>query len=603
MNDAVETEWQFESAAPPDRWLRRAAVPEDFVLGSTKSEAIVDVYYETADWRLVRAGYALRLRTVGNRREVTLKHVGAPDATPRRRRELTTVVDLSDADVAPARMLERVGGPLADRIAAITGAHPVHALVELRTGRRVAPILRHGRVLGELALDVTQVVGDDGSPAARLYRVEVELAPGVLDAELEPFVTGIGTSAALKPATHSKLDEALRARDLVPVLTPDLGPTEVDETMVTGAVALAALRRSFAALLEHEPGTRVGDDPEALHQMRVATRRLRATLALFADVLPVRIVAYRGTIGWLADALGSVRDLDVQLARLEGWRTEMTSRDADALETLVALLRRRRLVARRTLLRVLDCPRYDRFVARFATLLRTARPRGDARLSIVATAPALIRKRMRRMREAADAITESSPPPAYHAVRILCKKLRYALEAHADVYGTPLARVVDAVAKLQKLLGRHQDSEVAVAQLRALSERRGSKRLPSHAVFVIGKIAERYEREARRLRRRFPKRYARVTGGRWKKLRRVMEKSEQVVERHEDDRSRARRKPPAIAPVATAPVVVSDATVERRTVITTSMAAPSSAARPEGNVTSLRARRARRRPPRRRAHR
>ncbi len=83
-----------------------------------------------------------------------------------------------------------------------------------------------------------------------------------------------------------------------------------------GELAFAVLRRQLAVLRDKEPGTRLGEDVEELHDMRVATRRLRAALALFAGVLPVRAQTFRQELGWLAGVLGAVRDLDVQLEGL-----------------------------------------------------------------------------------------------------------------------------------------------------------------------------------------------------------------------------------------------------------------------------------------------
>ena len=71
-----------------------------------------------------------------------------------------------------------------------------------------------------------------------------------------------------------------------------------------GELAYAVLRRQLAVLRDKEPGTRLGEDPEELHDMRVATRRLRAALALFADVLPVRAQVFREELGWLGRLLG-----------------------------------------------------------------------------------------------------------------------------------------------------------------------------------------------------------------------------------------------------------------------------------------------------------
>ena len=526
MKDHVETEWQFASVVPPARWLRQVALPQGFTLGAPRTEDIRDVYYDTDDWRIHRAGYALRLRRVGREVEATLKQIAAGRDGRHERRELTELVEGAGTGRTPSTRsaLDHIEGPLAERIHAVAGTHPVQPIVALRTRRRRQAIEREGRVVGELALDVTSVAVEGTTVPARFHRIEVEVAPAVEPPRLEPLVEALQRSGVLSVPTRSKLEEALHLRGVKPSALPDLGSRVIDDTMPAGAVALASLRRSFAELLQQEPGTRLGDDPEALHRMRVATRRLRAMLRLFASVLPARAAALHAPVGWLAGVLGEVRDVDVQLDRLAGWRKEMDARDAHALDAIAAVLRRRRVIGRQRMLRALDSGRYERLVARFSALLRGPAPRrGLAHERITAVAPALVRRRMRKVRKAGDLLEPSSPATEYHALRIRCKKLRYALEAHADVYGKDSRRLLQAVVRLQTLLGDHQDAEVASIDLRALCDRRGIG-LSRDAIFVIGKIAARYEREGQRLRRRFPKRYRAATGRRWKRLRRAMEK-------------------------------------------------------------------------------
>jgi CHAD domain-containing protein len=572
MQDQLETEWQFESAEPTQRWLRHAELPAGFSLGPATVLSIADTYYDTDDWRLCRAGYALRVRQTGHEREATMKQLAAARDGRHQRRELTTPLAIATARTEtegprPRSVIDRLEGLLAERIHAVAGTHPVRPIVELRTRRRRVTIARDGRAVGELALDVTSVPGADATVSARFHRVEVEVAPGVEAAELQPLIDAWRAGPTLAPVDESKFEAALRIRGIVPRPVDDLGPSTIDASMTTGAVALASLRRQFTALLEHEPGTRLGDDPEALHDMRVAIRRLRAILALFAEALPVRAVAQRATLGWLGGALGAVRDLDVQLERLEGWRTEMEEGDAAALTTIADVLRRRRVAARHRMLQVLDSRRYDALIHRFTAMLRGPVPRrGIARQPIVETAPALIRTRMQKMRKKGARIDATAPPPAYHELRILSKKLRYALEAHAEVYAKPVRRLAQAVSELQQLLGRHQDAEVAIDDLRELCDRRGA-RLSRRALFVIGKIAERCEREARRLRRRFPRLYRAATGRRWRRLRRALEK--RAAQRGAAPRTDAAASPtPAVVatvpPADVVPATVVDDAAPRR---------------------------------------
>ena len=84
----------------------------------------------------------------------------------------------------------------------------------------------------------------------------------------------------------------------------------------TGDLAVQVLQRNAADFLEHAPGARAGTDPHHVHQMRVATRRMRAALRLFGDILPPQASSLSDELKWFASQLGPVRDLDVQLQRM-----------------------------------------------------------------------------------------------------------------------------------------------------------------------------------------------------------------------------------------------------------------------------------------------
>src|SRR5690606_11924652 len=150
----------------------------------------------------------------------------------------------------------------------------------------------------------------------------------------------------------------------------DLGPSEVHAGMTAGEVGYAVLRRHFAALVANEPGTRLGEDPEALHDMRVAARRLRAALQEFRPFLTPELPRFREEIAWIARALGEVRDLDVQLERMPGWRTGFGPGHEHALDNLETLLRQHRRVARRHMLSALDSERYETLLEGLESALR-----------------------------------------------------------------------------------------------------------------------------------------------------------------------------------------------------------------------------------------
>jgi CHAD domain-containing protein len=296
----------------------------------------------------------------------------------------------------------------------------------------------------------------------------------------------------------------------------------------------------LAVLRAKEPGTRLGEDPEELHDMRVATRRLRAALSLFEGVLPVRARVFRQELGWLARLLGSVRDLDVQLENLAA----MSFSDADValgpdrpggdpLAELSALLEREREAARADMLQGLDSVRWDRLTRGLTVMAQ----QGPARRSLATREPAviglpqLVLTRHDKVTKAAKRAKRSGVVTDFHALRIRCKWLRYALEFSADVYGGRTSRYVRSLTVLQGELGEMQDAEVASLQLAALAT--GDTLLPAATIFVMGGVAERHRRDVRRYLKRLPGELPRTSGKAWRELHDLMgrRKAEAEAER------------------------------------------------------------------------
>jgi triphosphatase len=523
----TETEWQFDAidVRPVERWL--SALPNGPgrpTVESGASSTIVDTYLDTEDWRLHRAGYSLRIRRKEGRSEATLKSLAEAKDGLRHRTEFTE--PLAGRDVAA---LANASGPVGVRARLAAGTKPLAPLFEVRTRRHEYRLALDGTPAGEVAVDRTTIPQGDHNEPARLRRVEVEV-PGSAVPDVAPFVDSLRSACALQPAALSKYQAGLLASGLKPVAAPDLGVEDVDPSGSVGEAAFAVLRRHFEALLANEPGTRIGDDAEDLHDMRVATRRLRAALSIFAGVLPVRFARYRDELGWVADELGAVRDLDVQLEQLDDWMRQSTQEDAAALAPLRGLLDVQRVDARHRMLTALDSGRYERLVAGFAGALR----RGPLRTSVASrqaalgVAPDLIVDRYRRIRKAGRKALRSPSPPALHQLRIRGKRLRYALEFLSPLYPAEASPLVKRLVKLQDILGLHQDADVAVGRLRSLVAEHGSALEPA-TVFAMGIVARRYGEQQEQLRERFPKAYKSLSGKRWKALQRETERRRPVA--------------------------------------------------------------------------
>jgi CHAD domain-containing protein len=528
----IEVEWQLDALdlRPVERWL--AAFPR-VVPGQTAGSNVVvtavsepvtrtvDTYLDTEDWRIGRSGFVLRIRHADGEDEVTLKDRTAAVAGLRRRIEVTEPLEADGLDGLG------VDGPVGRRLRALVGEASLHHLLEVRTRRHPYRLHAANRVLGEIDLDDTIiVVGDDQYPV-RMRRVEVEVDSGWVDV-LTPLVDQLRHDCGLQSAILSKFEVGLLAAGLRVPEIPDLGPTNLPPGPSVGDVAYAVMRRNLAAMLAHEAGTRLGEDIEELHDMRVATRRLRAALALFEGVLPSQARRLRSEFGWLAGELGAVRDLDVQIDRLDSWRDELPDEDRGALTDLGRLLDRERDGARERLLLSLDSPRYERLVSEFTSLLRLDPGQGSgrqikaARAPAAAAVPGLIRARHRSAASAARRARRSGLPADYHRLRIRCKRLRYALEFVSEIYDGRTRGVVRRVVRLQDCLGLLQDSQVAVERLHALATE--SSELSPAAVFAMGGVAERYRREADRLLASLPGHLEAMRGRPWRKLKALMER-------------------------------------------------------------------------------
>lgn len=489
------------------------------VASAKATRRLVDTYLDTEDWRVCRAGYVLRLRRAATSSEMTLKDTAPSNSGLRKRVEITQALP----ENAGAESIDAEGS-VGRRIRALAGARPLRTLLEVRTTRRPFDLKIGPQVVAELALDETVISPCDGQRPVRLRRVEVEIVPSSAKA-LEPIVERLRVTCGLQPATLSKFEAGLLAAGLEVPGPPDLGATQLPSSPSVGDVAYMVLRRNLSSMLAHEPGSRLGEDAEDLHDMRVATRRMRAALSLFSDALPVRAQHIRDELGWIGRTLGSVRDLDVQSERLDGWTSELPGEDKGALDELARLLEREREAARAQLLSALDSARYERLVSGFTTMLRQgpSRRSAAARASAIAVVADLVQARHRAATKAAKRAQRSRAADDFHLLRIRCKRLRYALEFVSDIYEGETSKMVRRVVRLQDSLGLMQDARVAAERLRELATNEKTE-LSRTTIFVMGGIAERYGQEAERVRRSVPGHLEDLNGPSWQKLKMLMER-------------------------------------------------------------------------------
>ncbi|MFI1012945.1 CHAD domain-containing protein [Streptomyces sp. NPDC020965] len=413
-------------------------------------------YYDTSDLRLAAASITLRRRTGGGDAGWHLKLPVAPGVR------------------------DEIGAPLS-----ATLPRPLAALVRARTrGAELVPVMRllssrgvhhlvdaDGTPLAEVSRDavVAERLTDGDGRTAAWDEIEVELAddqdPAILDRVDKKL-----TKAGLRPsAAPSKLARALAETGLdIPVSTPV-------EPVDAGGHLLAYLREQVTALLAYDPGVR-RDLPDAVHQTRVATRRLRSAFRSYRKVLDRTVTDPIGEeLKWLAGELGVARDQEVLTARL---RARI---DAVPRPLLLGPVRGRLRIwstahgsgARRKAITTLDSRRYLALLDTLEALLADPPLRKAAVRSAAQVFPAELLKDYGRL---ADRIGHALDLPpggdrdlAMHDARKAAKRARYAGEAATPALGPAAKRFAKRMKAVQTVLGDHQDSVVARDALRNLA--------------------------------------------------------------------------------------------------------------------------------------
>ena len=266
-------------------------------------------------------------------------------------------------------------------------------------------------------------------------------------------------------------------------------------------------------------GALEGLDPEYLHDLRVATRRLRSALRLLAEVLgPRRCNFLRAELGWIGQILGTVRDLDVFIRNLRTQARRLA--EAGGIATLLAEeLERQREPTRRALCAALASRRFAYLMSRLEAVAASPaphRPRGRHNVPVIEVAPVLIQRAQKRVLKLGRAIGRDSPAADLHRLRILFKRLRYTCEFFREAFvdpasgKDPLAEYVQAMVRFQDCLGEHQDAVVAMARIQELARdmvRRGV--LAPERLMDLGAIVQVQREIARKRRGRLRKLWAR----------------------------------------------------------------------------------------------
>jgi CHAD domain-containing protein len=465
------------------------------VLGGVGAEAhepttLESTYYDTSDLRLARAGAILRHRTDDGwvvRFETRETPSDVPGGAP-------TAQGDHHFDGEPGSPPDAA----LDLVGALVRTARVVSVARLRTRRRRVELHDDaGNRLGDIVDDEVSVLGG-GRVAARFRELDVAVDDAAPEGLADAVVGRLRGAGAGPVDPTPKIVRALGWRALEPPDVTSLGRLEPSPS--GGDVVRAALEASVAHLIAHDAGVRLGDDPEDVHQARIATRRLRSSLRTFHALLePEWAKSLRDELRSLGQELGEVRDTEVLLDRLRGRAERLHLDDQDAAKRLLNELLERWDAARNTLLGTLRSQHYRELLDRLVDAAREPALLPEADRPAVDVLPPLMRKPWKKLSEAVDALDANPPDEALHEVRIRAKHCRYAAETIAPVIGKQARAFARAMKDLQDVLGEHQDAVVAEQWLRDVAAK-----AEGPETFIAGELATLERLDIERTRAAWP---------------------------------------------------------------------------------------------------
>lgn len=442
MAEEIELKLALPEAA------RRALLRHPLIRGATKlgTHRMVNVYHDTPDLALHRRAIALRTRRQGRDWLQTVKCAGTGGGGLSRRpeweRPYTGAFDFSGVDDEKVRrLLER--RRIRSRLA------PAFETVFSRTTWRIQPG-PGASVL--IMLDRGRIRADDA--AEDISEVELELEHGATGV-LFDLAVALASDLPLRPAILSKAERGFRLRQGTRPAPVRAGASPVGPGQSPADAWRALAAACLAQLQSNEPGAG-SDDPEFIHQMRVALRRLRSALKLFRPMLPAPfpagILAHMAT---LDRSLGLARDGDVLLSDVLAPVRAAFPEDA-RIAALCAAAQRDRNEKRAAAAAALGAREHALFMLCFGALLH-APAAGETGGTLAAFSARRIGRLHRRVRARARAARDLEPG-ALHRLRVAAKRLRYAIEFVAPLYrAKDVKRALAVLAGLQDTLGALND--------------------------------------------------------------------------------------------------------------------------------------------------
>lgn len=519
----------------------------NYVKKGTHEKRYHDRYVDTPDHSFYNRRFFARLREQqeGGAPLITLKRLGVPpeDAVHTREEYQTQV---SGLDIAS--WPEGEPKTLAEELA---GGQVLVDFITVDQVRTVSTLYDAEREVAELSLDKI-TMQTPGEPVYA-YELEVELMPDGTLSDLKTIGALLTEKYGLTPQPLSKFERAImlssgprkesNGASQPPAESPDEDSEQKEETQpdipagskrTMGVVPLDSMQTAgrkilgsyYRDMVDNESGSIEGEDPEALHDMRVATRRMRAAFRVLDPYLQTSSAgkARRG-LRSVTEALGGVRDLDVLLDNARTFSSQLPEDQQQDMQGLIQEWDGKRNVARKELIRLLKSKDYVRFKKRMEAFLKEEESRPAESAAVVEpmqvrhVAASAIWERYEAVR-AFETIMDAPTLEQLHDLRIKAKYLRYTLECFRETLPPESTGMIRDIVNMQDQLGELHDAAVAAELIRSYQERMASKAKNNGNLEpktgLLKYLADR-ENAIRRLYAEFFNTWAQVDSRKWRK--------------------------------------------------------------------------------------
>lgn len=466
----IEAKFSVLGSLDPEQISQLRTAP--YHLEDRGSEHHFDEVLDTPTRALTTTKHALRLRRTEHGTLVTLKGANSSSGGMHAREEIEAPLpDGVETDVS------RWPQEVAERVVPMLNGAKLAPLVRVDVDRHTWNVTRNGHLIAEVALDDGTIFG--GERAMPLHELEVELKEQGSQDDLDALVARLQDALPLYPESRSKLERGLAL----------LRPAEVAGTVTLADVTREALLKQLRRLDKALPVAQAGEDPEGVHDVRVAVRRMRTMLDVLAGAPGAdrrSLTELRRRLRKPARRLGTVRDLDVLLERVAAYTTDHPQHAAD-IERFRRVLEARRQRAREKMLDYLGSGALTAILQEVDTFASGEPQFGqDGEQTTVAQfAGGAIWVRYEEVLQFGSAVRERDVE-RLHALRIACKHLRYTLEFFEEELGTGAEVLIEALRRSQDELGSLHDAVVTHDLLEAVIAKHGdSDGLVAYAADLI----------------------------------------------------------------------------------------------------------------------